>query len=201
MDPLQAHQLARDCSMRFNELNNNLSSNSIITPSRSDNTGSSVSNNKKPMKDEENDDFFGEGGDEFDFKPDDFKKGSGIDFGAESAPRYEDNPWGFGPWRDVSRYMIMNDVNIPDDPYYMVRYRSFHNHELDLNLLAHIGLVNEKDIWRKGAWRTLPQGIVAIQGLMSKRKLEIIERQLKQSSKTLSFEDCKKRFERLQRDQ
>ena len=79
-----------------------------------------------------------------------------------SGHRYEDNPWGYGPWRDVSRYHIMQDVDIPDDPYYLRKYRSFHNHEIDLNLMAHINLVSEKDLWRKGAWKTMPQGMVAI---------------------------------------
>lgn len=72
------------------------------------------------------------------------------------VPRYEDNPWGYGPWRDVSRYYIMDDVDIPEDPYYLRKFRAFHNHEIDLNLMANINLVSEKDIWRKGAWKTLP---------------------------------------------
>lgn len=109
-----------------------------------------------------------EGMDDFEFKPVSIDSEAGVvnpdgtlnlaqenDL-VKNGPKYEDNPWGFGPWRDVSRYMIMEDVNIPEDPYYLVRYRSFHNHEVDLNLMAHINLVSEKDIWRKGAWRTMP---------------------------------------------
>jgi hypothetical protein len=50
----------------------------------------------------------------------------------------------------------MEDCDIPDDPYYLVKYRAFHNHEIDINLMAHINLVSEKDFWRKGAWKTMP---------------------------------------------
>ncbi len=56
----------------------------------------------------------------------------------------------------------MDDVDIPDDPYYLRKFRAFHNHEIDLNLMANINMVSERDIWRKGAHKTLPQGMIAI---------------------------------------
>lgn len=42
------------------------------------------------------------------------------------------------------------------------KFRAFHNHDIDLNLMANLNLVSEKDVWRKGAWKTLPQGMIAI---------------------------------------
>ncbi len=86
----------------------------------------------------------------------------GVYTTSKYVPKYEDNPWGYGPWRDVSRYFIMDDVNIPDDYFYLRKFRAFHNHDIDLNLMANLNLVSEKDVWRKGAWKTLPQGMIAI---------------------------------------
>jgi hypothetical protein len=56
----------------------------------------------------------------------------------------------------------MDDVNIPEDYFYLRKFRAFHNHDIDLNLMANLNLVSEKDVWRKGAWKTLPQGMIAI---------------------------------------
>ena len=39
---------------------------------------------------------------------------------------------------------------------YLRKFRAFHNHDIDLNLMANLNLVSEKDVWRKGAWKTLP---------------------------------------------
>ena len=39
----------------------------------------------------------------------------GVYTTSKYVPKYEDNPWGYGPWRDVSRYFIMDDVNIPEE--------------------------------------------------------------------------------------
>lgn len=46
---------------------------------------------------------------------------------------------------------ILEDIVIDNDPFFLVKYRSFHNHEIDTNLIANEGLVKDKDINRKGA--------------------------------------------------
>lgn len=46
---------------------------------------------------------------------------------------------------------MLEDMIIDDDPYFLVKYRSIHNHELDTNLVENHYLINESDIHRKGA--------------------------------------------------
>lgn len=70
---------------------------------------------------------------------------------------------------------LLEDIDIDDDPFYLQKYRSFHNHALDTNLMEHNELIMEKDIHRKGAINILPQGPIAIQELCAKRRREIKE--------------------------
>jgi len=44
----------------------------------------------------------------------------------------------------------MEDVDIPDDPWYLSKFRSFHNHPIDLNLMANRHMISDKDIFRRG---------------------------------------------------
>src|SRR3569833_1523622 len=53
---------------------------------------------------------------------------------------------------------LISDIDIPGDPYFLSKYRSFHNHELDSNMIEYNSLVLEKDLHRKGAVTLLPQG-------------------------------------------
>ena len=46
---------------------------------------------------------------------------------------------------------MLEDMIIEGDPYYLQRYRSIHNHELDTNLIENNNLINERDIHRPGA--------------------------------------------------
>jgi hypothetical protein len=46
---------------------------------------------------------------------------------------------------------MLEDMIIEGDPYYLLKYRSIHNHELDSNLVENHMLINESDIHRKGA--------------------------------------------------
>ena len=36
---------------------------------------------------------------------------------------------------------LLDDINIEGDPYYLKYYRSFHNHELDTNIIENLGVV------------------------------------------------------------
>lgn len=38
---------------------------------------------------------------------------------------------------------VCEDIDIEDDPFYLKYYRSFHNHELDANLVINEALVYE----------------------------------------------------------
>ena len=51
---------------------------------------------------------------------------------------------------------LLDDIDIDGDPFYLQKYRSFHNHALDTNLMEHNALIMEKDIHRKGAINILP---------------------------------------------
>jgi len=51
---------------------------------------------------------------------------------------------------------LIEDIDIEGDPFYLKYYRSFHNHELDTNIIEHQGLVLEEDLHRKGAIALLP---------------------------------------------
>lgn len=51
---------------------------------------------------------------------------------------------------------------MPGDPFYLSKYRSYHNHELDTNTIEYNSLFMTEDLHRKGAVNILPQGPVAI---------------------------------------
>jgi hypothetical protein len=51
---------------------------------------------------------------------------------------------------------LLEDIDIPGDPFYLQKYRSFHNHSLDTNMMEHNELIMEKDVHRKGAINILP---------------------------------------------
>lgn len=68
---------------------------------------------------------------------------------------------------------LLDDIDIPGDAFYLQKYRAFHNHPLDTNMMEHNALIMEKDIHRKGAINILPQGPIAIQELCGKRRREI----------------------------
>lgn len=62
---------------------------------------------------------------------------------------------------------------IDGDPYYLQKYRSVHNHEVDTNLIINEALILEKDMHRKGAQVILPQSLMAIQEHCAQRRREI----------------------------
>ena len=70
---------------------------------------------------------------------------------------------------------MLEDIVIPEDPFYLVKYRSFHNHELCTNTIAYHSYVGDEELHRKGAVRILPQGCVAVQELSTRRRKEILE--------------------------
>ena len=70
---------------------------------------------------------------------------------------------------------LIDDIDIPGDPYYLKYYRSFHNHELDTNLIENQGIIVEGDIHRKGAVNWLPQGAIAVQYYTAERRREIVK--------------------------
>lgn len=51
---------------------------------------------------------------------------------------------------------MLEDMIIDGDPYYLQKYRSVHNHEVDTNLIINEALILEKDMHRKGAQVILP---------------------------------------------
>ena len=69
---------------------------------------------------------------------------------------------------------LIDDIDIEGDPYYLKYYRSFHNHELDTNLVENQGRIVEEDIHRKGAITWLPQGTIALQYYTAERRREIV---------------------------
>lgn len=52
--------------------------------------------------------------------------------------------------------------DIPNDPFFLTKYRSFHNHDLDSNYVEHAHLVMDEDLHKKGSANLLPQGPCAI---------------------------------------
>lgn len=74
----------------------------------------------------------------------------------------DENPWSFGPWRDIQRYGLQDDSILPGNPYYLVKYRAFHNHEIDTHLMIFHHFITEWDLWNKNAWKVLPQDSVAL---------------------------------------
>lgn len=51
---------------------------------------------------------------------------------------------------------MLEDIDLEGDPFYLLRYRGYHNHELDTNLIENEGLVSEHDTFRRGAANMLP---------------------------------------------
>lgn len=51
---------------------------------------------------------------------------------------------------------MLDDIDLPGDPYFLKCYRSFHNHELDTGMIVMSDLVEDKDIHRKGPPKVLP---------------------------------------------
>lgn len=49
-----------------------------------------------------------------------------------------------------------DQVDIPGDPYFLAKYRSFHNHDLDCNYVEHAHLVMDEDLHKKGSANLLP---------------------------------------------
>ena len=48
--------------------------------------------------------------------------------------------------------MKMEMIDIPGDPYFLAKYRSFHNHDLDANYVENAHLVMEQeDLPKKGS--------------------------------------------------
>ena len=71
---------------------------------------------------------------------------------------------------------MLEDIDIDGDPYYLKYYRSFHNHELDTNVIQNLGDVDDKDLHRRDLINnTLPMGNSIIQHYTSERRCEIIE--------------------------
>eukprot|EP00347_Sterkiella_histriomuscorum_P002817 403366692 len=68
---------------------------------------------------------------------------------------------------------LLEDIDILDDPFFLHRYRSFHNHELDTNMIENWGTILEKDIHRKGAVNILDQTHKAIQELCAFRRKDM----------------------------
>jgi hypothetical protein len=58
------------------------------------------------------------------------------------------------------------DANdIPGDPFFLMRYRSFHNHDLDTNYVEHAHMVMDEELHKKGSANLLPQAPCALQWL------------------------------------
>ena len=53
------------------------------------------------------------------------------------------------------------DANdIPNDPFFLMRFRSFHNHDLDTNYVEHAHMVMDEELHKKGSANLLPQASV-----------------------------------------
>eukprot|EP00347_Sterkiella_histriomuscorum_P005147 403357715 len=84
---------------------------------------------------------------------------------------------------------LIHEIDVPGDPYFLWKFRSFHNHELDTNLIQVSSLIPEKDLHRKGAFVAFPQAYLAIQELLVKRKHEIVQETLKLEQSKLKNAD------------
>ena len=51
--------------------------------------------------------------------------------------------------KQVQYNELLDDINIEGDPYYLKYYRSFHNHDLDTNIIENLGVVQDKDLHRR----------------------------------------------------
>ena len=60
---------------------------------------------------------------------------------------------------------LVDDVDIPDDPFFLKWYRSFHNHPIDTNLMMHENLISDRDVHRKGHFNPLPKNELALEDL------------------------------------
>lgn len=47
-------------------------------------------------------------------------------------------------------------IDVPGDPFFLAKYRSFHNHDLDTNYVEHAHLVMDEDLHKKGSANLLP---------------------------------------------
>ena len=63
-----------------------------------------------------------------------------------------------GYYRDPSKKFseLIQEIDVPGDPYFLWKFRSFHNHELDSNLILVASSIPEKDLHRKGAFVAFP---------------------------------------------
>lgn len=65
--------------------------------------------------------------------------------------------------KKISKFVPKKDdkssevIDVPNDPFFLVKYRSFHNHDLDCNYVEHAHLVMEEDLHKKGSINLLPQ--------------------------------------------
>ena len=57
---------------------------------------------------------------------------------------------------------MLEEIDIPNDPYFLWKYRSFHNHEMDCNLIAGADQIKPRDLHRKGAFNAIPETYLAI---------------------------------------
>lgn len=54
-------------------------------------------------------------------------------------------------------FKVQGDVNdIPGDPFFLIKYRSFHNHDLDTNYVEHAHMVMDEELHKKGSANYLP---------------------------------------------
>ena len=51
---------------------------------------------------------------------------------------------------------MLEDIDIEGDYFHLCKYRSFHNHALDTNMITYHNLVTHADLHRKGAVTILP---------------------------------------------
>ena len=49
-----------------------------------------------------------------------------------------------------------DETDIPNDPFFLTKYRSFHNHDLDSNYVEHAHLVMDEELHKKGSANLLP---------------------------------------------
>ena len=90
---------------------------------------------------------------------------------------------------------------IEGDPYYLQKFRSIHNHDLDTNLIENQNLIAERDVHRPGAQSMLPQSMLAIQEHCGIRRREINDEKMSMNNqathKSISYEDCVKMHEKM----
>jgi len=92
---------------------------------------------------------------------------------------------------------MLDDIDLPGDPYFLKCFRSFHNHELDTGMIVMSDLVEDKDIHRKGPPKVLPQAPLAVVELCSQRRDEIKREIEEREQVTLSYEEILLKRERM----